>query len=150
MPDKPIPTRPVGANDNLLRQKFYESIAAQSELMDKLSERLLTLELAIPGLYATVVKLIAGDKAIVTANAAFYVTLALWLLALVLTLAAMIPRNWKVDPQLLRQDAKKMDEILGIEDFFEQSARYKRRLLVASSLLFFAGICAAFFTGVTP
>jgi len=35
---------------------------------------------------------------------------------------------------------------LGIEDFFERSALYKRRLIIASSVLFFAGIVSAVFT----
>ena len=146
MGDKPISTRPLSDNEKLMRQKFYESIVAQSDLMDKLSERLLTLELAIPGLYATAVKLISGDKATITVNAAFYITFGCWLLALALTLAALTPRKWRVDPAILKQDPKKMSDALGIEDFFERSANYKRGLVIASSILFFAGIFGAVFT----
>ena len=62
MSNKPIPTRPISDNEELLREKFYESIASQSETVDKLSEHLLTLELAIPGLYATALKLVGGEK----------------------------------------------------------------------------------------
>lgn len=150
MSNKPTPTRPITENEKLLREKFYVSITAQSDLMDKLSEHLLTLELAIPGLYATVLKLIAGDKATVTANATFYVTFACWLLALALTLVALTPRNWTVDPTVLRQDPAKMDkEGLGIEDFFEKSAQHKRILLIVSSVLFFLGIFFAAFTTFT-
>lgn len=148
MNNQPISTRPLNDNEKLLREKFYESIAAQSDLLDKLSERLLTLELAIPGLYATVLKLVSGDKATVAVNPAFYLTFAFWLLALALTLAALTPKKWKVDPSILKQDPKKFSEGLGIEDFFEQSAIYKRRLVIASSVLFFAGIvCAAYTIG---
>jgi len=146
MGDKPISTRPLSDNEKLMRQKFYESIVAQSDLMDKLSERLLTLELAIPGLYATAVKLISGDKATITVNAAFYITFGCWLLALALTLAALTPKKWRVDPAILKQDPKKMSDALGIEDFFERSANYKRGLVIASSILFFAGIFGAVFT----
>lgn len=146
MAKEPIPTRPVSENENLLRKKFYESIAAQSDLMDKLAERLLTLELGIPGLFATVLKLTRGDKATLTINAALNIAFALWLLALILTLLALTPRKWTVDTTILKQDPKKFDEGLGIEDFFNQSALYKRRLLTVSSLLFFAGIFAAVFT----
>jgi len=66
MADKPISTQPLNDNEKLLRQKFYENIAAQSDLMDKLGERLLTLELAIPGAYATALKLLYGDKVTIT------------------------------------------------------------------------------------
>lgn len=146
MDDKPISTRPLSDNEKLLYEKFYKSIAAQSDLVDKLSEHLLTLELAIPGLYATVVKLISGDKTVVTVNAAFVITFGCWLLALLLTLAALTPKKWVVDPTILRQTPQKFSQALGIEDFFEQSAIYKRRLVIASSVLFFVGIISAVFT----
>lgn len=146
MSNKPISTRPLSDNEKLLRGKFYESIVAQSDLMDKLSERLLTLELAIPGLYATVLKLVSGEKATVLVNTAFYVTFVCWLLALALTLMALTPKKWIVDPTLLKQDPKKYSEALGIEDYFEKSAQYKRRLVIASSVLFFVGIFSATFT----
>jgi len=145
MANKPIPTRPLSENEDLLRKKFYESIAAQSDLMDKLAERLLTLELGIPGLFATVLKLTRGDSATLTINAALNLAFALWLLALILTLLALTPRKWTVDPSLLKQDPQKLSKSLSIEDFFTQSALYKRRLLTLSSLLFFAGIFAAMF-----
>ena len=61
MSNTAIPTRPPSNSDTLLREKFDESIAAQSEQMDKLGQQLITLELAIPGLYATVLKLISGE-----------------------------------------------------------------------------------------
>ncbi len=147
MSSKPIPIRPITENEKLLREKFYINITAQSDMMDKLSERLLTLELAIPSLYAGVLKLVAGGNATATVNVAFYITFICWLLALALTLAALMPQKWVVDPSILRQDPAKMaKEGLGIADFFEKSAQYKRRLLVASSVLFFAGIFSAAFT----
>ena len=146
MATKPIATRPVSENENLLRKKFYESIADQSSLMDKLSERLLTLELGIPGLFATVVKLTRGDKATLLVNPALNFAFACWLLALILTLAALTPRKWTVDEAVLKQDPQKFSEGLGIEDYFQQSALYKRRLVIASSILFFVGIFSAMFT----
>jgi len=146
MGNQPIPTVPLGEPEKLLRQKFYESIAAQSDLMDKLSEKLLTLELGIPGLFAAVLKLTRGDDATLTINAALNIAFACWLLALILTLVALTPKKWKVDVGILKQDPQKLAEGLGIEDFFERSAIYKRRLIVASCILFFAGIFSAVFT----
>ncbi|MDP1547846.1 MAG: hypothetical protein Q8L87_17700 [Anaerolineales bacterium] len=146
MPKKIISTRPLSDEEMLLRKKFYESIAAQSDLLDKLAERLLTLELAIPGLYATALKLASGENATVTVNAAFYITFACWTLALGLTLMALTPTKWVVDPAILKQDPKKFSEALGVEDFFTRSAIYKRGLIFASSFLFFAGIFSAAFT----
>lgn len=146
MDQNSIPTRSLSEGEKLLRQKFYESMAGQSDLMDKVAERLLTLELAIPGLYAAVLKLISGDAATVTVNKALYLTFACWLAALVCTLLAIIPKKWQVDPTLLKQDSVRFAEGLGLEDFFMQSASYKRRLIVASSVLFFAGVAGAIFT----
>lgn len=146
MPNKPIPTRPVSDNEKLLRQKFYESIADQSNLMDKLSERLLTLELGIPGLFATVLKLTRGEDATLPINLALNLAFIFWLVALILTLMALTPKKWTVDETILKQDPKKLSEGLGLEDYFEQSALYKRRLVIASSILFFAGIFSAIFT----
>ena len=61
--DHTLPTRPVSGSETLLRNKFAESIVGQSELMDKLAQQLITLELAIPGIYVAVLKLTAGDDA---------------------------------------------------------------------------------------
>ena len=146
MKSKPIETRPLNVNEKLLREKFYERIAAQSDLMDKLSERLLTLELAIPRLFATVIKLTRGDKATLPINTALNVAFGCWLVALILTLLALTLKKWLVDVTILKQDPKRFFEGLGIEDYFEQSSLYKRRLVVASSLLFFIGIFSAIFT----
>jgi hypothetical protein len=57
MTDTPIPTIPQSSSDKILRAKFAESISGQSDQMDKLGQLLITLELAIPGLYATVLNL---------------------------------------------------------------------------------------------
>ena len=146
MANQPISTRPVSDNEQLLRQEFYESIAAQSDLMDKLSEKLLTLELAIPGLFATVLKLTRGEDARLTINNALNLAFACWLIALILTLIALTPKKWIVDVTVLKQDPAKFSEGLGIEDYFEQSSLYKRRLVIASSLLFFIGTVSATFT----
>ena len=148
MSDLPIPTRPLGDHEKLMREKFYESVTAQSELMDKLSAQLLTLELAIPCVYATMLKLVSGDKATIQVNAAFYLAFIAWFAALALTLVALTPKKWQVDPALLKQDPQKFSAGLGIEDFFEQSANYKRGLVIASSVSFFVGVfCAAFTIG---
>jgi hypothetical protein len=146
MADKAISTRPISESEELLRRKFYENIAGQSDLMDKLSERLLTLELAIPGLFATVLKLTRGEDARLTINAALNIAFGCWLLALILTLIALTPRKWLVDTTILKQDPDKFLEGMGIEDFFEQASLHKRRLIIASSLLFFLGIFSATLT----
>ncbi len=62
MANKPISTRPINDNEKLMREKFYENVTAQSDLLDKLGERLLTLELAIPGCMRLRLNLSAGTR----------------------------------------------------------------------------------------
>ena len=126
-----------------MREKFAESIVNQSELMDKLAQQLLTLELAIPGLYATVLKLLQGDQATLLVNNWLYFTFGCWFTALALTLISLIPRDWKVDPTILKKDPAGKGEIRGLEEFFNDSARYKRRLVIPAILLFWLGILSA-------
>jgi hypothetical protein len=146
MNDSPISTRPPSSSEKILLEKFAESIAGQSEQMDRLGLQLISLELAIPGLYATVLKVMGGDQATVAIGRALYLTFGCWFLALLLTLISLIPRNWKVDPGIMKRDAFAQGADLGIEDFFFMTARYKRRLLIASSLLFFVGVVSAAYT----
>lgn len=153
MADKVIQTQPLNPIESTLREKFAESIIEQSALMDKLAQQLITLELAIPGLYATVLKLIAGDTGKVAVNNWFYAAFGCWFVALLFSLISLIPRNWKVDTKILKADATGKGKALGIEDFYRKSASYKLWLLIPSALLFAAGIaCSAMlvFQGATP
>ena len=75
---------------------------------------------------------------------AVYVGFLCWFGALLLILLSLIPRKYTVDRSLIKRDPNDTTGPLGIEDFFFQTARYKRRLLIASSVLFFIGVaCAA-------
>jgi hypothetical protein len=144
MTNPPLTTRPPDSYEEKIKEKYAESFANQGDLMDKLAQQLLALELAIPGLYATVLKLISGDKATVPVNNMLYVTFGLWVVALGLTLMALMPRAWKVNPEIMLRDPKSTTGELGIKDFFAKSARYKRNLLIVATILFFFGIaCAA-------
>ena len=143
MSDEPsIQTTPLADEDTFLQQKYRESVVSQADLMDKLATQLITLELAIPGLYATVLKLVQGETATLPANARLlYLTFGCWLLALILTLIALTPKKWKVNKNVMIQDPRQYEsDGLGIEDFFFQSARYKKQLLIPASLLLWAGI----------
>lgn len=140
MPKNTITTRPINENEDFLRRKFYETIVAQNELLDKISERLITLELAVPSLYVTILRLVRGDNEVLVINYALYTTFACWLVSLILTMMALFPRKWKVDLSIIRQDPDKFKDGLGIEDFYEKSANYKRVLLVFASIIFFSGV----------
>jgi len=143
MNDQPIKTKPLSDSAKYLREKFYEQYANQSEQMDTLARQLITIELAIPGLYATVLKLTQGDKATVTVDNWLIFTFGCWFLALALTLLALFPRNWKVDPTIIKSDPTGKSRAMSLEDYFYKSARYKFWLLAAACLLFGAGIVGA-------
>jgi hypothetical protein len=141
-----LTTSPLSDGEKKLREKFYESFAGQSDVMDKLAGQLLTLELGIPGLYAAAVKMFGGDKATVQVDVSLVLTFLCWIGALGLTLWALFPQKWKVDTSIINQDPDKMAEGIGIEDFFTLSADSKRKRIAWSSVLFFAGIFFAVFT----
>ena len=142
MSETPITTQPPSRRDELIQERYLEEIAKQSERMDALARQLVTLALAIPGLYATLLKLVAGDKAVVASGWALYSAFGCWLLALVLSLVSLIPRRYRVEPRRLEgmDEACAGEQPLSILAFFRCSARYKRRLLLPSALLLFAGV----------
>lgn len=128
-------TRPPDTQERLLKERFADAVADQSRLMDSLAQTLLTVELAIPGLYATVLKWVSGgDQAALSCAlvAAFFC----WVAALVLTLIALFPKPYDVDPKHLRGSRD------SIETFFRESARRKWVLLLASIAFFIAGLSA--------
>ncbi len=146
MNDEPIMTRPPSSGEKILKDKFAENIAGQNDLMDQLGKLLITLELAIPGLYATVLKMTKGSQATVKIDAWLVGAFILWFSALMLTLFGLIPRNWKVDRNIMKQDPDQKTDVLGIEDFFRKSAQYKRRFIILASVIYFIGIISAVFS----
>lgn len=131
--------------ENLYQTKYVEAIAAQSELMDKLGYQLITLELAIPGLYAAVLKLTEGDKATVELNGWFVATFGFWLAALAFTLWAILPRFYRVDTDIIIRDDGNTPQPTSIKNFFDQSARFKRLRIVIAIVCFWLGIISAIF-----
>ena len=144
MDEQPLATKPISKPTTILRDKFYEQYANQAEQMDGLARQLIGIELAIPGLYATVLKLTQGKDATLTADGWLYVTFGCWFLALALTVAALFPRRWQVDPTKIKPDPTgKGSQELSLEEFFYKSARHKFWLLAAACLFFGAGIVGA-------
>ena len=134
-------SRPPTAGESLLREKFYERYADQSRLMDELARQMITVELAVPGLYASVLALLRGDKATLPAGPLLWLAFGGWGLALLLTFLAVFPRNYPVDTTLLEADPAAGGP-LGIVDYFRRPARYKWRLLAAAAAAFWVGLAA--------
>jgi len=143
MNETPIRTVPVSRPDQLLRDKLIEDIAGQSARMDDLARQLITLDLAVPGLYATALKLVAGISGTVTPGIWLVAAFACWGLALALALISLVPRRHSVDMGRLFADDGDGDGPLSIEGYFRSSALHKRRVLLPSCGLFFIGVCCA-------
>jgi len=131
-----VKTQALLTIDKKLEEKFAESIAEQSKLMDEVGKQLLTIELALPAIYATVLKLTTGAESIGSGGVWLVVTFFLWFVALVLTVFAIIPVRYKVDTK----------RPSSIENFFVKSAKYKQKMLVSSAFIFFLGVIASLLT----
>ncbi|WP_018014562.1 hypothetical protein [Teredinibacter turnerae] len=138
-----LSTCPPSPTDDILRQKFDEEIAAQITRMDELGKLLITIELSVPGLYATALKLVQGMQAIVT-GIEVAIAFFCWFVALLMTLWAVLPKKYNVDRNVIYiEHSTEADQALSIEAFFQSSAQYKYcRLLIACGF-FFIGIIAA-------
>ncbi|MCK5725748.1 MAG: hypothetical protein KAH22_02840 [Thiotrichaceae bacterium] len=116
--------------NQFMQERFSESIADQNRQMDNLARQLLTVELAISGLFITVLKLVNGTNPL-EFNGAVSFIFSCWFIALILNIMAMLPRDYNnVNP----------DSPDEIKQFFKESARFKLILLLPSLFLFIAGI----------
>ena len=138
-----LSSRPPTAGQRALLEKFHERLAGQSAQMDELARQMVTVELAVPGIFAAALALLRGKDATLAAGPLLYVTFVCWLAALLLTFAALFPRDYRVDPTILRRDPAAKDDTRGVEDFFRRSAEYRRWLRVAAAAVFWVGIAAA-------
>ena len=131
--NKVIKTTKPGNVETMLRQRFYNAVADQAALMDRLAQTLLTVELAIPGLYATILKLVSGEKTLVL-SCPLKLAFLFWLLALLANLWVIFPKKYVVNSSEIRHSEA------SIESFFYNSANNKWRLLLISITFFIAGI----------
>ena len=130
--DTPLSTRRVRPEERFMQERFTEAIANQSKQMDTLAQQLLVIELAIPGLYATSLKLISGTEK-TEFTLAIAIAFSCWLVALICTVSAIVPRQYK---NINRNSPS------SIEDFFDKAAQRKLLLLIPSLVLFVVGIIA--------
>lgn len=138
-----IQAEPPNFHDMELRKAFASSIVQQSSLMDSVAQQVLMIELAIPGLYATALQLTQGEDATVAVSRWLIGAFICWIIAIGLTLRALFPRDWNVDPDKIDSDPDGKSKKIGIKNFYRDSAVYKRRYLVASVIAFLLGIMAA-------
>ncbi|MBU0656138.1 MAG: hypothetical protein KJ914_13540 [Gammaproteobacteria bacterium] len=141
--NEPTPTHPITVDtsavskyDESLLDSFSKDVAGQATRLDDLARQLITLNIAIPGLYATVLKFISGDKATLQEPLMLLIIFGAWLLALGFAFTSLYPEPYSVDP----------DSPSDIEQYFHHSARRKLKWLAAAGLFSFFGICFAVFS----
>ncbi len=133
--------QPPQSTDEALLKAYHDAVIKQADLYIDLARELLKLELAIPGIYAAALKLATHQPPDVLLVAAAF---GFWLLALVATLRALFPRRYAVLHDAVQRVGRAGSEgPLTIEEFLQQSAQDKRRLLLWAIPLFFIGIAAA-------
>jgi len=110
-----------------LTKKFVN----QAHRLDDIAKLLIMVELAVPGLYATALKLIEGDKASLAVTPAVYTTFFFWFAALALTLVALLPKSYQVDrstyhgtPPSDNMSPGTNTQLLSIEDYSKKTTHY--------------------------
>ena len=126
-------TQPLDKIDDTLRESFAKDIAEQCNRLDDLAKHLITLQIAIPGIFAAILKLVAGENAVIKQNGQVIGAYIAWLLGLALTWASLIPAKHTID----------RDSLTAIENYFTGSATRKLRWLIPASGLTFVGIMLA-------
>jgi FAD/FMN-containing dehydrogenase len=141
MNDSPPPSREIEATaamplskvDETLLESFAQDVAAQAARLDDLAKQIITLSLAVPGIYAAVLKLVSGDKATLDNPWLLLIAFSAWMLALGLALSSLLPVKREVD----------QDSLSDIQRYFSDSARHKWWLLAPACVSSFFGICFA-------
>lgn len=120
--------------DTTIIESFAKDITEQNRLMDDIAKQLISMELAIPALYATVLKLIYGkDATIIDGGYILLIGFVFWFLSLVVTFVAIFPQKYTIDKS----------NISEIEGFYTQSAKYKAKYLSLGAILFFMGVLSS-------
>ena len=145
-----VRSRPLSPEEGTLLKKFDEERLSQGQRLDELAKLLITVELAVPGIYAVALKLLSGQGGVVEHTFSLYITFVFWAAALACTMWAILPRRYHVDRGTLFQNrgdrTPTRDDALSVNDFFQRSARDKYYLIVTACGCLFAGICIAVFS----
>lgn len=139
-PLPPQPTEveaiPLSKFDEILLDNFAKDVTAQATRMEDLAKQLIALNIAIPGLYATVLKFVHGEKAIMTNHRWLIMTLIAWLLSLGLAFVGLFPVRYKAAA----------DSLGDLQRYFYHSARRKFWWVAMAGLCSFLGMGLAIYS----
>lgn len=142
--------------DELLEEGFYKDFAGQAERLDKFALELIKLQLAVPTLYAGILKLLEWQGPVATdtpsLSSASHTSLLLWIFipwffALVFSFCAVFPmgRYQVKSSPIVEPLPERATGDISIYAYFHFAARRKFRLLAGSALFTFFGIAVAVF-----
>jgi len=118
--------------DEVMMESFAKEIVGQNTLMDSIGKQLITMELAIPAIYATGLKLISGKNGVISDDGytLLMIGFGFWFVSLICSFVAIFPKKYTIDKS----------SITEIEEFYSKSARHKAKYLSWGGILFFFGI----------
>ena len=139
----PKPTRPPSTESVFLLEEFKKEVVKQSDRMDDLAKELFKLELAIPGIYATVLKLFVDRNTQLSGHLVLGAFLC-WAAALGLTLWGLSPKKREVLKDAVERGRIGSDTgKMTIREYYTQIAEGKLLCLRVASVIFFIGIVFA-------
>jgi hypothetical protein len=148
--DAPLPTRPPSPEGAELVAAFSKERSQQAARFDDLAKELLKVELAVPGMYLSALKLASEASRVQSSYATALTALAfvLWACALVASTWSLFPRKYRVLRDVpFRIEApspdKSLTEPLSIEELYATVVSFKGRCLGWSAAFCFGGIVAA-------
>lgn len=124
---------PLSKTDETLLECFAKDVAAQATRLDELAKQLITLGIAIPGIYAAILQLISTNKVITDNVQLLFLAFFCWLASLGLCLTSLLPVKYTIDP----------DSLTEIQHYFSSSARRKLFLLILACIFSMGGIYLA-------
>lgn len=127
---------PLSKIDETLLECFAKDVAAQATRLDELARQIITLSIAVPGIFAAALKLVHGDKAVSGQPLSLQVAFVFWLAALGLALRCLRPEKYEIDPESLTE----------IHKYFSDSARRKLFFITCATICCFLGISLAVFS----
>lgn len=132
-----------------LQEGFNKDFLGQSARLLDTAKSLLTLQIAIPGLYAALLKMFSGDDATILQSDYLGALLIagsflFWLLGLGFSLFALKPDKYLVNPSVLSRTSVSEDApdstFSGLFEMYQNSASRKYTLVVFSSVLTMLGL----------
>lgn len=119
-----VTSKPLDKFDELLIEGFANDLVTQAPRLDDLAKQLITLQIAVLGLYAVILKLTDEVKSISDDRLCMGLALGAWILAQFLCFLSLWPKRRQVD----------MNDLVQIRQHFSSGTRRRLGLLGSASV----------------